>query len=271
MVGIHFVRSVCCMALALQWLIYVDYTLYQNRDHIKRRYPKLILLSMGINLIILVIYVACRLFYPDSADVFSNAFETASGLIELICILQACIMTYSRQREKEIPMFLRLDPFIICLFAGHLASVFSPYPGYALGAASGMVLMYFARMNQICYLDPETGFYNRAYLEYVTGHVRSKGLRGGVGILFRIDGDPLVVSELLSEEKPDNSDIIRMGGNEYLLAALTQPESAVRLLIANVEDAGEEKGLSVQSRYVIRKEGESREEAEKRLREGKIV
>ncbi len=201
----------------------------------------------------------------------STAFETASGLIELLCIIQACIMSYSREKEKQIPMFLRLDPFIVCLFAGHLATIFSPYPGYALGAASGLVLTYFARMNQICYLDSETGFYNRAYLEYVTGYVRSKGLRGGTGILFQIDGDPLVVFELLSEEKPDNSEIIRLGKDEYLLAAQTQGESAVRLLIANVKDAGEEKGLSVRSRYVIRKEGETSEEVTKRLYEGKIV
>lgn len=178
------VQELLYLLTILQWLIFVDYSLYRSPDRIRRRYKGAIipiLVVVGFDIF------QCFLAYGpiernDTALVVMYLAQIPKFVVEFAYIIFAIRLVVRYGKESRQPRLLRLSAFIIPFVIGVLFR-FYDLPMMALG----VMLTYIAVIRRDTYLDHDTGFYNRSFLDFLSTYRDRKKYEGGNGILIHTE------------------------------------------------------------------------------------
>ena len=224
------------MLAVLQWLVFVDYSLYRSMDHVRRRYknaavPIFVLMAAEITQSII-------LFNTDLDDTVrfatGNVFQLCKLAVELMYVLKAVNLVMTHERESREPRFIRLSAFIIPFILGTLFRVYS-----SSLLAFGIIMTYRAVSRRDKYLDRDTGFFNREFLEYRGRYRDIKEYTGGSGILITAVGHGQDMAKILAESVPADVNIFAMGEERFLLLTEALRGTAVKMVVMTITEAAE--------------------------------
>ena len=224
----------------LIWLVFVDYCMFRSLEHIKRKFR----FAWIIPLIILVSeictnYIAFGVVfkYDDIESIFTavkvvNILYISKCIIYMCFILTASHVVIKRSEESREPRFLRLGVFIIPFLLGTLFRAYD-----ASFVTLGIVLTYAVVKKRDRYIDNETGFYNRDYLDYLSVFRDKKKYLGGDGVIIAAPGNGEDMIEILKEFRPANSDIFILAEDRFLLLSETVRDVAVDTMKQTITEA----------------------------------
>ncbi len=224
------------MMMILQWTVFVDYCLYRSMDHVRRRYKHAAI----------PIFAVTGLDIVQSIIIYANGIDTEALLIplyimqfikvavELGYIIIAIRLVEVHAKETREPRFIRLSAFIIPFILGGLFRFHG-----AVFMTLGIILTYAAVIRRDRYLDHDTGFYSREFMDYLSRYRDRKEYAGGNGILINAAGHGQDMSKLLSEVKPAGSSVFALGDDRFLLLSESLRNSAATMAVATITDAAQ--------------------------------
>ncbi|MBR4515497.1 MAG: hypothetical protein IKO61_11495 [Lachnospiraceae bacterium] len=233
--NISSIMEILYLLILVQWLVCVDYSLFRSRDHIKRRYKHAV-----IPVIVLVVLEEAHVWVIEHVDSISEGYlDIVSGVlyylkivIELSYIVTAVILEKKHFKETKEPRFLRLEAFGIPFILGVLFRFYD-----ASLIALGIILTYKAMKRRDRYIDGQTGFYNRDYLDYLREYRRKLGDTKEGGIYIEAKGHRDEMAELISEIKPVNIDVFALDSDSFYLRSDTDRKSALLMIAMTIDEA----------------------------------
>ena len=242
--------AVLCLALllALLWICYVDYRLFQDRRRLVRFY------SIGaIPAVLLWAAVAANLFFPVFFWVGEDYLYYRTALFFLPCgvvygyLTHGAVLSYRYRKQLDRYLFMPVLSFLIPVYGGSLIQLLNY--GIALiwvSTALGLTFLYINLQSEDTYLDPLTGLYNRNYLMHYAGELPRQLKTGGelTGILLDINGFKRIndtfghirgdavlraVGKILQTAAAGtDASVIRYGGDEFLILLPSAAPEEVR-------------------------------------------
>ena len=250
------------------WLLFLDYMIYGSKDHLYRKYTMPFVPIVVCSVILVINAFTHIVFDFDENLTFEpKAFFWMLIVLEYAYIINSIVLLFRYYARIKGPKFIRIFPFLIPFVAGSFVTRMSPYEVRSLGIAVGLVLLHFSFMNERCFKDEETGFYNKAFLGYLANFSQEHGSEGGCAILFDGAEKGSDLAAVLRDEIPDNSAVVNMGHGRYLVISTAQSREAIKLFITAVEEAASEENIEISSDYVVVRSGESAEGKIKKLLE----
>ena len=252
------------MMAVLQWLIFVDYSLYHSVDHIKRRYK----FSAVPVFVIVIVNIFQNLYIYTSGEeneIMRRLFFVTQYIktaIELFYILVAVYLSASYGKEHNEPGFLRLKAFIIPFVLGCLVRRFD-----VSLMVIGVVLTCETVKKRYKYIDRETGFYNRAFLDVVSSYRDANNYVGGNGILIKAEDKGKDMADLLNELRPSDSNVFLLDRDCFLILGESFRDSAVKMTVMTITEAAEtsEAGYTPQIETVRREKNETAKDFANRI------
>ena len=224
------------MMTILQWMIFVDYSLYRSMDHIRRRYR---LAALPIIAVTAADILQSIIIYGNGIDAdtlmpFLYGMQFCKMAVELGYILTAVHLVFNYEKETHQMRFIRLDAFIIPFVLG---SLFRYYDASFM--ALGIILTYGAVIRRDRFIDHDTGFYSREFLDYLSKYRDEKEFTGGCGIMIYAPGHGRDMSKILSEIKPPNSNIFVLDEDLFLLLSGAVRDSASQMAVMMITEAAQ--------------------------------
>ena len=231
------VNEILYMFIILQWLVFVDYSLYRSKDHIRRRDR-----HAAIPLIVLAfvdILQSIAVFYPDALMYYSWAnlpsyLQYIKLAIELAYIVIAIVLERKHSKESREPRFLRLEAFIIPFLFGVLVRFYD-----SAMLALGIILTYSAVKRRDRYIDYDSGLYNGEYLDYLRQFRKELGESKEYGLLVEAKGHGKEMATLLKELLPAGISVFSLGEDTFYLISETSKKSAMKMTAMMIEDSVE--------------------------------
>ncbi len=258
--------------ILFQWLIFVDYLIYESWDHVARHFKVMFVPVMCegvlyfVNLFTTLVFRTGIIFNVNEDLIYRRCpLFWSVKVIESAYFIATIVMIVKYRKNSKTPVFIKLSPMIIPFAVGSAVSVFSDYSAHSLGLAVGLVLLHFSFMNGYCYVDERLGCYNKAYLEFINRYTKEKSLSGGTGIVFSSVDKEKEFADILLDDKPKNADVIYVGKGKFLMISETQRKSSIHMLLDLIEEAAEEKGVKYSADFAVRKLDESPDEFVGRL------
>ncbi len=247
--------------LLVQWFVFVNYIIYRSKDHLRRNAGKL-LIPLGVMGLVFIVNIFTDILFGIDEN---NMIEHRLGsiiitIIEFLYVLSTVILLTRYRRTSKSPVFIRIRPFIIPFTIGAVVSTFTGYAAHSMGIAVGLVLLHFSMINGYCYIDEETGCYNKAYLKYLDSYTKKNNFEGGTMILFKTANNYKGLADIILEAKPVDSDVVAMGNGELLFLSDTQRKSSIHMFIELIKDEAKEKGIEVTTSFGVRKLDETSED-----------
>lgn len=232
-------------------IMYADLSMYGDPDRIRKNYLPQKIVGIGMIAVNIV-----NLFIPVSYYISEeNVYERRPfGYVYFVVILYFCLSAYavSRKYEKEhgTRSFFNIMMFLLPLFIGTaLQFAFYGLSLAWLSAAVGLVCLYTMQQNEVAYIDPLVGTYNRQYLNHV---IFSWIRRGSVfsGAMLDMDhfknindyyghseGDRAlkVMTDILKEARIDNEWVFRFAGDEFIVLKLGDRGEGLKAYLEEVE------------------------------------
>ena len=113
-------------------------------------------------------------------------------------------------------------------------------------------------INEKCYQDGESGFYNRLYLEHLKKEISDGEYELNSAMIFKVTGDDMKKpAGLISKQLPQDCYPIRYGDDTVLTLAGVTQKGPLFMLSEDVEMALEEAGIPVKVKIDLRKKDES--------------
>ncbi len=240
----------------LLWLIFVDLSVNQSPDSIKRRYhfavvPLVVLVVLqGIGYYFLhqlhneIVYGGGMTVQSQNMYMNWNWFYYFVDLsIVILYMGYAWYILKFHQKESKKPIFLRLDVFIIP-FVMSIISKFIPNIILQIDIPCAMLsvfLTYLSMRNRYKYMDLKTGFFKEKYLDYLIKYAVKHNYEDATVIAFGREEQPEEFIELLNKCKPDRSVVVQMEDKSLLLISDYQKESVVSFFIYVLKDEMQKK------------------------------
>ena len=253
------INQIFVVMLLAQWLIYVEYTLHQSRDLIRRRY-KVAMIPFIASVIMTIINILFELWKSPSFDrepVYA-VFTVVSHIILVFYIAAAYIILYLEKKRNRIPAYIKLTPTSLCMIAGYATGLLIPlsaYPVLSLFFALGLLFADYYMYRRLSYIDPNTGFFNRKYLQVLINISKKNQLRGVTVIRFRAKRGSNVLPAILKSWEPDLCKTINMGDGLFLLVTEAVKDSVSERFIFFLTKQAENKGIPVEAGYETDREG----------------
>ncbi|MCR5502810.1 MAG: hypothetical protein K6F53_07360 [Lachnospiraceae bacterium] len=253
------------LMLSYQWLLYADYRLYSSRDHLIRHYRKL-LIPVGAFLLLLLInpFTGIMFRLGGAHELIPGVLFYGMTILSLVYFVFFLILM-TRAKKSGIRMhFFRAASLLIPVLAALFVSVATAHDVSALGFAVGLIFLYFSMIDEWRFNDPETGLYNKEYLQYLSEPARARRRDIRSVMTFETRKDPLVLSEILKKELPKGAELVRAGEGKFILISDSGEKAPLNLLksivLETVEEYGEgEDPFEVRTDIKIRKKGEDAE------------
>ncbi len=230
------VQECLYMLTILQWLVFVDYSLYRSRDRIRRRYKGAIipiLLVVGFDVFQDILAYGLNIETEWMLTGLLLAY-IAKFAVEFGYIFLAIRLVVRYGKESRQPRFLRLSAFIIPFVLGILFR-FYDMPMMALG----VMLTYIAVIRRDRYLDHDTGFYNHAFLDFLSTYRDRKKYEGGNGFMIHAPGHKEAMAKILKEMMPEDSNLFYLGEDRFLVLSESLRGSAAKMATNTIREAAE--------------------------------
>ena len=228
--------ELCYMLTILQWMVFVDYSLYHSMDHVRRSYKFAVLPVLFV--IAAEVIQDVLLFCSDASGaaffVFVYGLQLAKLAVELGYIIKAIQLVSHHRKETREPRFLSLGAFIIPFVVGNLVRYYDA-PMLTLG----VLLTCIAVSRRERYLDRDTGFYNRQFLKFLSKYRDRKKYTEGNGILIKVPDREEVMAGILRDLKPGGSMVFVLEEKRFLIFSESLRGSAVKLAVKTFTEAAE--------------------------------
>ncbi len=265
---ILYLPDIILLYMVFLWTVFVDAATGNGNKKLKKRYGMFylhlsfmtVMISVGYYLL-LQVQKTFELTGSYSGEADSNFviwqyvyYVTALSII--ISYLISAFLTVPRfHKERKVPLFLRLDVFIIPWIA---AIVIQNLPGNFMldipCAVISLLLTYLSMRRRYRYMDLETGFYNEDFLEFFESFARKKNIEEGCAVYLYSGKDGALLSEAISENIPENFIAVHMNDGGFILLGEMFVDSAVSYNIRIIEEAFRAKGegADVLSRFWLK-------------------
>jgi hypothetical protein len=259
------------MILVLLWLLFVDYSIYRSEGHIRKHYPPYISVTgIVVAAYALALFILLFFFSGQSswgAGLLLLCAAVAMYVVQCVFAVKAYRIAAAYEKDRNPPLFLRLYVFVLPVVAGSILGNFVFIGFQSLGFAIGLLLTLYIHGKRNRYLDPDTGFYNRDFLQVMQDYLEEKGYLKGTGVVFSAPGRASNLAKAAEKMHADNSELFLLPGGEVLLTSGEQDEDALNLIIRVIREyaANTDPPYEVKAESAIRHDGESAEEFTTRL------
>ncbi len=259
----YFLSESACTVLTLLWMLFVDYCVYKSPGHIKKRYFSYYVMA-GIGILFSAVsscFTIKSLSEPALWAVVTMIIDTFVVLpvIQLIFVVTAYTIVAGYRKERRPPLFLRLDVFIVPVAIGCVLGVVIHESLRSLGFAIGLLLTLRIQRNRSRYIDPDTDFYNKDFLQLMYEHMEKNGYLKEIGIIFSAPDRKDELLRAVGQLNYDNSEVFLLDDGKVLLTTEEQKKEAVELIIRFVSSVAQEADppFEISADTIERKEGES--------------
>ena len=252
------IETALSVIVGLSWLKFVDSSAFNSPDRIKRRYRYSF------------IPLACIAVLTMLAYCFYDALPVLTLISVLTVYIFALTVSFSYIRyawkmarvyakEADQPLILRLDffviPWILCFFNDLIP--IPPLDGFLSSLA--VILTWIVVRRRYKYLDPDTGFYTKAFLPELELYIKKSGSKSGSVILFETKADKDILVESIRASKPSNIAVIIAEGGGFFLISRVYDINSINYLIKIVcnKTGQDQTDGDICARYQILKENQT--------------
>ena len=252
------IETALSVIAGLSWLKFVDASAFNSPDRIKRRYRYSF------------IPLACIAVLTMLAYCFYDALPVLTLISVLTVYIFALTVSFSYIRyawkmarvyakEADQPLILRLDffviPWILCFFNDLIP--IPPLDGFLSSLA--VILTWIVVRRRYKYLDPDTGFYTKAFLPELELYIKKSGSKSGSVILFETKADKDILVESIRASKPSNIAVIIAEGGGFFLISRVYDINSINYLIKIVcnKTGQDQTDGDICARYQILKENQT--------------
>ena len=242
------------VTLFARWLVFVDYTLHQSRDLLRRRYkPPMAVYIAAIVMLFLSIPVALHVSHNAVSPLWIFAYYALSivpYVIMIFFIVAAYVILYREKKYNRIPAYIRLTPTTLCVIAGFVADMlWGDIALLPLFFALGLLFANYFMYRRLRWIDPKTGFFNRKYLPELKRKKKKKQLTGATMIRFRVEQENEAVEMLIRSWSPTHSRVITMGDGLFLLVSEAVKDSVAERFISLLTEHANDLGITAEAGY----------------------
>lgn len=240
----------CNLMLPLCVLIYSDLRLYENPSRIWKRYkPQIILGAVMISLNIINFFTPI-IYYISSENIYSRRPLSYSFYAVIMYFLISTIfLIRSYEKQNGTRPFLNIYIFMFPILIG--AGLQFMFYGLSLAwvsSAIGLVGLFMMMQNELAYMDPLVGTYNRQYMNYILDTWIHRG-EPFAGVMVDIDrfkqvndnyghaeGDHIlkILADILKASRREQEWVFRFAGDEFIILKLTHSEDELKAYMAEV-------------------------------------
>jgi len=238
------------LLLPLVVIFYVDLGLYEKRSRLWQKYKTQIIVGIAMVSLNIVNFFVPIIYYIDENNVYSRRPLSYLFYVAIIYyFVTAWLLERKYEKENGTRSFFNINTFLIPILSGvGLQFMFYGLSLAWLSSAVGLTGLYMMQQNEMAYIDPLVGTYNRQYLN----HVLSSWTRRGsefTGIMFDIDrfkqindtcghseGDRALktVTDILKNSRTDNEWVFRFAGDEFIVLKQTAEEDGMKYYLDEV-------------------------------------
>ncbi len=238
--------------MVAHWLVFVEFTLHQSMDIIRRRYP-VVMIPFWIGVVISLFNTIAVIPHSTPLAVRQVIFvlNRLLFLIWLFYIVAAYVVFFREQKRKSIPQYIRLTPTVISIALGLIVSSLTAFQIDALGYAVGLLFADYYMFRRLNYVDDETGFFNEKYLAVLEREADKKNIHNVTMIHFKTQGDGRKLAEILKNWEPEYSKIVLKNDGEILMFSEKLKKSVAERFIFLVQENCAEEGLQTDAAYEV--------------------
>ncbi len=244
--------------MVAHWLVFVEFTLHQSMDIIRRRYP-IVMIPFWIGVVISLFNTIAVIPRSTPLAVRQVVFvlNRLLFLIWLFFIIAAYVVFFRERKRKSIPQYIRLTPTVISIAVGLIVSSLTPFQIDALGYAVGLLFAHYFMFRRLNYIDDETGFFNEKYLAVLDREADKKNIHNVTVIRFKTQQDAGKLAEILRNWEPEYSKIVLKKVGEILVLSEKLKKSLAERFIFLVQENCAEEGLETEASYEVIREDAS--------------
>lgn len=250
------VDLIFAITLLAQWLIYVEYTLHQSRDLIRRRYKAAFFVFVaGIALMVISIPVLFWWTAPFNNYLLYKILSIFSHIILFSFAIAVYVVWFRERKRNRIPAYIHLTPTMLCMIAGFtinllLEEVFiSDYSVLPLAYALGLLFADYYQYRRLSHIDPDTRLFNSSYLSAVITLAKKKKLTGATVIRFKVPRAIEKSSAILKSWEPELTKTINMGDGLFLLVSEPVKDIVADRFISLLSEQFKNEGIPVDISY----------------------
>ena len=258
------VREYAVMLVVLQWSAYVYRKLY-GEAALRPVVRGAFLLPAAVFAALLFVNLFTGIIFTLSPDnrMVPMPLYTALFAVDFLYFISSIVIVRLYDRKAARTRMFGIMPMVVFVIIGSVPQFFADYDIGILGFAVGVILLYFSTINELRFIDEESGLYNRAYL-YTVMNLTISGRRVFKSVLiFETTGNLRAAFDILRNETQRYGDIIRVDSNRFLVFTEQESLAMIRMWSSVVTDAAEKYSAAHPGETVaIRGRGRLREASE---------
>lgn len=218
------------------WLTYLGWYLFKDRDFIKRKF------WVGFTpLIIAAVISAVSIPLALMSEQGFAFYVTAICLffvIRIVYFMMSLWLLYEYKKENGYLRFFNPWVFFIPVFAGWILQDLFMCELASLGSTLGVVLLFISMQEEKQYIDPQTGFYNSSFVDYLKDLIAKGKYSTCSAMIFTLADSYEMVefSNILKKQLPQNCEPIVMG-NRVVVLANVPDKAGLKMVIEDVKEA----------------------------------
>ena len=267
---ISLLHEVLITVFTLVWLFFVVSTLYKNGEYIKRKFW---IITMPL-LIATGLAVASATFFffnfnfedIDKDDMIMGWVTIINIGVLLVVRLFYFIRSFQRirqyQKESGSLVFFKIWYLFVPIIVGSFITNLLECSFRVLGFAVGIALLYLSILAEKRYIDPDSGFYNDRYIDFLAVLAQKGKKDFGSRTTFKFESAAALEDfrEDFKKLIPKDCEIIRSAADKIVVLAKVSDRALSHMIMEDVRYAAEEKGFSVDASFMQKQADETTEE-----------
>lgn len=218
-----------------RWITFLSWFLYEDKDFIRRKsWAGFVPLIIGAAVTGVSIPLA---LLTEQGYRFYIAAIIAFFVIRMIYFLMALRLLIEYKKQNGYLRFFNPWVFFVPVFAGWLLQDVFEWGFSALGSTLGLMLLYTSIVAEERYLDRETGFYNRDFVNYLKELARKKKYAPCSAMFFTLDSAAEMkdFSKILKKQLPKDCEPILRSDCEITVLTNVRKRSPLAMVMGDVQ------------------------------------
>ena len=252
----------CSLLLVYQWLMFVEYSLHQSNDVIKRNYKHIripfwvaVFLVTCSNVFyneFFIQFVPNQVAFAEIGYVITCAINVFAKAVAAFYYIFAYYLVITEKKRVKIPNYIVISPTVVCFVAGMFYDRNYLYRVQAIFFTLGLFLVWFFMFRRFDYMDPGTGFYNKKYLRILYKYYHKNATAGCTVIRFITKGNTQKLANILKEWVPEDSKSVVLPDGKVLVVLGSLKRGTVKRYMMLVKENAKEKGIEVETDSAVR-------------------
>ena len=233
-------------------LVYVDLSLYDDKDRIWKRYKPQIIIGILMILVNVVNYFVPISYVITASNHYERRFFSYFYYAVIVFyFLSTFVLLQKHKKENVAEAFISFGMFVVPVIIGTgLQFLIFGLSLAWLSSAIGLVGLFMMQQNELAYIDPLVGMYNRQYMDRVLAAWIGKN-RNFAGVMFDIDrfkaindsfghseGDNALktLSRFLRQSAENSEKLFRFAGDEFIVLKQANSVDEIEAFIESVQE-----------------------------------